>query len=116
MYTNLDGILNKKAEFSKLLFDHNPDVVCLTETKTSPEDANDHVYDCENYEIFRKDRENQKGPGGGVCILVKKALNVSDLSVNLLNNHKFEESIWCEIKCGGQTYYCWDCLQETEFF
>ena len=102
IYTNLDGILNKRAELSKLISDQNPDIICLVETKTSPEDANDHIYDCENYEIFRKDRANQKGPGGGVCILVKKSLKVSDLDLISLNNHRFEESVWCEIKCGGK--------------
>ena len=100
--TNLDGISNKRAELSNLIYTHKPDIICLTETKTSPKDANDHFYDTDFFEIFRKDRSNVETRGGGVTILVRKSLNVSDLSVNILNNHEFEESIWCEIKCGGK--------------
>ena len=59
IYTNLDGISNKRAELSNLIYTHKPDIICLSETKTSSEDANDHFYDTENYAIFRKDRLNQ---------------------------------------------------------
>ena len=102
LYTNLDGINNKKAELSNLIFNEKPDIVCLTETKTSADDADTHLYDIENFVIFRKDRLIQRAPGGGVCILVKKSLVVSDLNITVLNNHGFEDSIWCEIKCGGK--------------
>ena len=104
IYTNLDGISNKRAELSNLIYTQKPDIICLSETKTSSEDANDHFYDTDNFVIFRKDRSNQTvtSRGGGVTILVKKSLKASELDVTILNNHKFEESIWCEIKCGGK--------------
>ena len=73
--------------------------MCLTETKTSVDDANDHVYDCENFVVYRKDRLNQRAPGGGVSILVSKKFCSSDLDIMELNNHHFEDSVWCEIKC-----------------
>ena len=101
VYTNLDGIGNKKADLEKLSYEQNPDIICLTETKTSSEQASDHLYDCVKYEVFRKDRINQRAPGGGVCILVNKDLNVSDVNMQILNDHHFEESVWCEMKCEG---------------
>ena len=70
IYTNLDGISNKKSELSSIVFNEKPDIICLTETKTSEKGANDHTYDCENYEVIRKDRLIQRTPGGGVSILV----------------------------------------------
>ena len=99
MYANLDGIGNKKAEVANEIFNQKPDIICLTETKSSSEDANDHLYDTENFVVYRKDRIIQRAPGGGVCILVKKALISSDLYITELNDHHFEESVWCEIKC-----------------
>ena len=104
IYTNIDGISNKRAELSYLIYTQKPDIICLSETKTWIDDANDHFYDTDNYVIFRKDRLNQTATsrGGGVTILVKKSLKVSELDVKILNNHKFEESIWCELKCGGK--------------
>ena len=102
VYTNLDGISNKTSEFSNIVSNLKPDVICLTETKTSVDDANDHLYDCEQYDVFRKDRLVQRAPGGGVSILVNKDLIASDLNVSVLNNHLFEDSVWCEIKCEGK--------------
>ena len=98
----MDGIGNKKSEFAKSVYKEKPDIICLTETKTSEKDANDHIYDCKNFEVFRKDRLNQRAPGGGVSILVNKDLIVSDFNVNVLNNHHYEDSVWCEIKCEGK--------------
>ena len=85
-----------------MVYNQNPDIVCLTETKTSVDDANDHVYDCENFVVYRKDRLNQRAPGGGVSILVSKKFCSSDLDIMELNNHHFEDSVWCEIKCEGR--------------
>ena len=102
IYTNLDGISNKKAHLSNCILDSIPDIVCLTETKTSSEEASDHLYDTENFVIYRKDRLNQRAPGGGVCILINKALISTDLYITELNDHKFEEAVWCEIKCKGK--------------
>ena len=81
VYTNLDGISNKTGEFSYIVSNLNPDVICLTETKTSVDDANDHLYDCDNFVVYRKDRVNQRAPGGGVSILVNKNLIAPDLNV-----------------------------------
>ena len=60
----MDGISNKLSEFAKI-YKEKPDIICLTETKTSEKEANDHIYDCKNFEVFRKDRLNQRAPGGG---------------------------------------------------
>ena len=75
IYTNLDGISNKKSELENIIFNEKPDIICLTETKTSENDASDHTYDCENFEVFRKDRLIQRAPGGGVTILVREHSN-----------------------------------------
>ena len=55
MYTNLDGIGNEKADVSNTIFNEKPDIISLTETKSSSEDANDHSYDTKNVVVYRKD-------------------------------------------------------------
>ena len=67
--------------------------MCLTETKLSSEDANDHFYDTDNFVVYRKDRLIQRAPGGGVCILVRKVLISSDLCITELNDHHLEEAV-----------------------
>ena len=50
-----------------LLDDLNPDIGCLTETKLGDQ-LNTEVFDLEKYTAFRKDRDNQAAPGGGVRV------------------------------------------------
>ena len=79
-----------------LLDDLNPDVVCLTETKLNSH-LDSEIIDIGKYTVFRKDRANQLAPGGGVVILVNKNLISSDSEVTFLNNHAYDESVWCEL-------------------
>ena len=79
-----------------LLDDLNPDVVCLTETKLNSH-LDSEIFDIEKYTVFRKDRANQLAPGGGVVILVNKNLISSDSEVTFLNNHAYDESVWCKL-------------------
>ena len=95
-YTNVDGLLNKASELQVLLDDLNTDIVCLTETKLGDQ-LNTEVFDLEKYTVFRKDRDNQAAPGGGVAVLVNKNLVSSCCNVSFLNNHAYGESVWCEI-------------------
>ena len=96
------ALATKRQLLNTLFFDENPDVVSLTETKTSSDEPNDHLYDTEKFVVYRKDRANQRAPGGGVCILVNKDLISSDLYIKELNDHHYEDSVWCEIKCEGK--------------
>lgn len=79
-----------------LLEDLCPDIVCLTESKLS-DHLNSEVFDTEKYVVFRKDRINQAAPGGGVVVLVNRNLISSNSNVNFLNNHLYDESVWCEL-------------------
>ena len=64
-----------------LLDDLNPDIVCLTKTKLGNQ-LNMEVFDLEKYTVFRKDRDNQAVPGGGVAVLVNKNLVSSCCNVS----------------------------------
>ena len=96
IYANLDCIGNKQSDLEYTIFNENPDIVSFTETKTSSDEPNDNLYDTEKFVVYRKDRANQRAPGGGVCILVNRDLISSDLCIKELNDHHYEESVWCE--------------------
>ena len=97
IYTNLDGISNKVAEFSVMINNEKPDFVFLTETKLNADFLNVNIFDTKVYNVFKRDRPNQAAPGGGVTILVNKSLLCSE--VTLLNSRDAWEMMWCEVKC-----------------
>ena len=79
---NAQSILNKKPEFTHLLFQKNIDVVCLCETFLKPHQD----FRIPHYTIYRTDRLTQ---GGGTAILVKNSLQHQELH---LPNPGFIES------------------------
>lgn len=101
MYTNLDGLGNKVAELSNIIRKEDPDLVFLTETKADGDMLDMNLFDTKEYIAARKDRKNQRAPGGGVTILTRKNLVIDKDSVNFLVQHEAEETTWCEVKCEG---------------
>ena len=99
LYSNVDGISNKVGELNALLSDEKPDFVFLTETKVNSDTLSSNIFDTSRFSVFRKDRVNQLGPGGGVTILVNKNFLCSEVSI--LDTHGAEETLWCEVKCSG---------------
>ena len=97
IYSNVDGISNKKAELDLLLRKERPDFVFITESKLNAEFVNTNIFNTQEYKVFRLDRPNQNAPGGGVVILVQKNLVCSEIT--LLNNQNVDDTPWCEIKC-----------------
>lgn len=98
IYTNLDGLANKIAEFEMLINEEDPDIVLLTETKCNKEMLNSSLFNMAKYTVVRKDREAQNAPGGGVVLLIKKHFCVDENSVYGLTDHNAQESVWCELK------------------
>ena len=67
MYTNIDGLPNKKAELLQKIDELNPDIISITETK--PKNlATFHMaeYSIPGYDIFHNDRHKR-----GVALYVK---------------------------------------------
>ena len=74
MYTNIDGLLARKLELNDYIREKEPNIICLTETKLSPDIG---IIINEKYNIWRKDRK-KKG-GGGVMILTDTSINVKNV-------------------------------------
>ena len=70
-----------------------PDIVCGTESWLNENVKSSEIFPCEDYEVFRKDRDSINN-GGGVFTLVRKnliALEMTDLDTNC-------EILWVKIK------------------
>ena len=75
MYTNIDGIISRKLELVDYLKEKKPEIACLTETKLCEEIETNLEND--NYDIWRKDRNNKKGRG--VMLMIKS--KIKDINV-----------------------------------
>ena len=102
LYTNLDGILNKRDELNFILSEVDLDLILLTETKLNQDVMNSKIF-VSNYNVYRKDRVIQAAPGGGVAILVKDTLVSSNNNVQFLNNHEYAEAVWWEVTVGDKS-------------
>lgn len=76
-YQNVRGLRTKSHTFLSNILNSNYDIICITETWLSDSFYNSEYFD-NRYEVFRCDRDllstNSKGPGGGVCIAVRREL------------------------------------------
>ena len=100
MYTNLDGINKKVGELQSVIGRENPDLIFLTETKANDSILSSNVFDMSRFKVYRKFRPTPVGAGtwgGGVAILVRTDLVSNDVYVDLLNKHRAEEGVWCEV-------------------
>ena len=90
---NCQGIRGKVSEFKNLLQYTKPDVVCGTESWLHSGVKSSEIFPCDDYEVFRKDRDSENG-GGGVFTLVRNnliALEMKELDSNC-------EILWVKIK------------------
>lgn len=72
----------------------NYDIIGITET-WARNDIADAEYEIAGYNLFRKDRQGKDG--GGVAIYVRDSLGAA-LYPDLMSK-KFEEALWCTVKC-----------------
>ena len=101
---NCQSIISKKVEFQHIVSSTQPDIICASETWLSSIHKDGEIGDSqdfqENYNIFRKDRQNRKG--GGVLLAVKKGINC-DRVPELENNC---ECVWVKlIQPNGKNLY-----------
>lgn len=83
---NVNGIRTRKDEINNIILDHDPIILCLSETLLT----SNIPYICPGYNCFRKDREPPDS-GGGLITLVKK--NIGAKIINVINNFDRENLI-----------------------
>ena len=96
IHINFQSIMNKQLEFENLISSTDPDVVIGTETWLKPEIHDNEIFRPDlGYDVFRRDREGQKG--GGVVILVKRNMLASE-AFDLRTNC---ENLWVKVQITG---------------
>ena len=89
MYTNADGLLNKRDELSVYIETLLPKIIAITEIKPkSKTPFNKEEYNIRNYSLFVNNI-----PERGVALYVHDSLQAEEHC--LLNNQNFKESVWC---------------------
>ena len=89
--TNPRSICNKMDELSVLVKEHQPDIVCITESWCR-EDIPDEALNTAGYVNFRKDRTEK--PGGGILCMIRNNIMVKHWNELEVPNI---ESLWLTI-------------------
>lgn len=83
---NCNGARARYNEINQLIFEYNPDIICLSETFLNPKAP----YNCRGYTCLRKDRD-PPGKGGGLITLIKN--NIGARIINIPNNYDREHLV-----------------------
>ena len=93
--------MNKTDELQQWIMENNPILVALTETWLH-KDVLDSEFVPDGYVCLRSDRTDCK-KGGGVCLLIRKDLPVTQLRSFAAPDGQYE-SLWCKIKLTSRGY------------
>ena len=95
-YTNAKSLNNKLTEFHAIITEVDPDIIGITETWVNVNNYDSEYNVNNNYIVFRKDRKTIT-TGGGVMLLVKKNLNVTEAKFPDEDDSS-SETLWCNLK------------------
>jgi exonuclease III len=97
---NVQSLVNKIYLLNEIIDNSKPDIIALTETWMKEDNVTDQMISGNGlYEVYRVDRDHKIG--GGVCLLVNKKYNSSQV---ILNNRANKASN-CEM-LSGFVYKC----------
>lgn len=74
---NINSVVAKSAFLHKLIHDLDPTVLCLQETKLSP----DKNFFLKNFIVHRRDNPSEGNAKGGVLIAVRNSIHVQQLNI-----------------------------------
>ena len=107
LYTNADGLLNKKGEFETIVMNLQPKIIAVTEIKAKRQQDLEYVeYALPGYTLF----VNSK-PKLGVALFMKDSLNAVECIE--LNNNDFQESVWCSFKSNRDEEVLVGCIYKS---
>ena len=96
---NCNGISGKRHQLELVLDRHKPDLFALTETKLIGSILDKEI--CDNYTLYRLDRVNSSGRGGGVLIGV---CDTSNILVNKITPEEKGEILSLDLSIGGFSF------------
>ena len=107
MYSNVDGLLNKKDELMSIIEKDQPMIIAFTEIKLKRQyDFNIAEYNIPGYTLFVNKKIKR-----GVAIYAHVSSNAQ--SFNTLNNSGFEESVWCQLSTLNNTKVLLGCTHKS---
>ena len=107
LYTNADGLLNKKDEFLALVNDSKPSIIAVTEAKAKNQvDFNPIEYSITGYDLYLN-----SNPKRGIVLYVSESLNSQSCSI--MNNSDFEESVWVQFTTGDENKVLFGCVYKS---
>ena len=93
--TNIQSLINKRAELEVVVNEKKPHIIGITESWCNQSILDSEVA-IEGYSMFRLDKDTVTGKGGGVILYVDNSM--SAVTCHEIQNHNFESSVWCVIK------------------
>ena len=87
-YVNIRGIKSKLVSINRILLDHKPQVVCITETHL---EQNEKIK-IEGYELYYND--NKKGKGGIIIGVREELKNITIETEKILDKY---QTLWIKI-------------------
>ncbi len=94
---NVNSLNARMPRLLALLEEHQPDVVCLQETKAAPEKFPHLELQAAGYESA----DNSGGRWAGVAVLARADLGIADVAMGLPGQPNPEEARWVEATVGG---------------
>ena len=107
LYTNADGLLNKKDELLLQTDKMKPKIIAITETV--PKNISDFVlseYKLEIFEIF-----HNENPKRGVALYIDRTLQAQ--ACDTLNKCTFREAIWCQFQTEAKEKVLVGCIYKS---
>lgn len=94
MYTNADGLLNKRNELLAYIDEIHPEIIAVTEIKSKcQKEVNMVEYGIPTFDLFINEN-----PERGVALWIHESLHAEEYKT--FNNKNLKESIWCTFKYG----------------
>ena len=107
LYTNADGLLNKKNELLTLIDDKKPNIVVITEAKAKNQaKMNRAEYEIPNFEFF-----SNVNPKRAIALYIREELNAQECTV--MNDTKFEECVWVHFTTGDGQKVLFGCIYKS---
>ena len=104
MFSNVDGLLNKKDELMSIIEKDQPMIIALSEIKPKRQyDFNIVEYNIPGYTLFVNNKIKR-----GVAIYAHVSLNAQ--LFNTLNGSGFEESVCCQFSTINNTKVLLGCI------
>src|SRR5947209_12576594 len=94
---NVNSLRVRLPRVLELLDEHQPDVVCLQETKCAPGGFPQLELAAAGYDAMH----HSAGRWAGVAILARSELEPTDLAYGLSGEPSASEARWCEASIGG---------------